>query len=280
MSQTTVAPPEKIRLRSLTGAAETLLIMLTAKANECRRPDGILRDPKVLEICDRLEDDVSRLRPSWITQLAICVRTEIFDDWAREYLARHPDATVINLGCGLDTRFTRIDNGRLRWFDVDFPEPLKIRRQFFAESDRLKMIPCSATDPSWTEPIGRPAHVLVLSEGMTMFLTEDEMKGLVKLLADRFPGCEFIYDAITPFQVKRAGRFDTFAKTSGQWRWGVWTGRELLAWDPRIEFVKEESVFERHRRRWRWLRLPLAIPWFARAVRSHVTHLRLRATPS
>jgi len=275
MSQSTVSE-DKVELRKLTGAAETLLIMLMAKADESRRPDGIIRDQKVLEICDRLGDDVSRLRPGWATQLGICIRTEIMDEWVRELLVQHPDTTIVNLGSGLDTRFTRIDNGRLKWIDVDFPEPLKIRRLFYQESDRHQMIGCSATDSAWTESIGHPEHVLILSEGMTMFLTESEMRNLVTLIADRFPGCDFIYDAITPFQVKHAARFDAFRKTSGQWRWGVWTGRELTAWDPRIEFVKEETVFERHRHRWRWLRWLLKVPRIARAVRSHVTHLRFR----
>lgn len=272
-----VAPERKIHLRSLTGAAETLLIMLTAKANESRRPDGIVRDPKVLEICDRLGDDLSRLHAGWRTQVGVCIRTEIMDDWIRDILKAHPDATIVNLGAGLDTRFTRIDNGRLRWFDVDFAEPLEIRRLFFAETDRMKMITGSATDPAWTEQIGKPEHLIIVSEGMTMFLTEDEMRRLVTMIADRFPGCDFIYDALTPFLVKRAAKFETFRKTTGQWRWGVWTGRELTQWDPRIEFVKEESLFERHQQRWRWVRFVLKVPAFARAVRHHVTHLRIRA---
>ncbi|HUQ72978.1 MAG TPA: class I SAM-dependent methyltransferase [Planctomycetaceae bacterium] len=277
MSQSIAAPEDKVHLRKLTGAAETLLIMLTAKADESRRPDGIIRDPKVLEICDRLGDDLTHLRAGWMTQVGVCVRTEIFDDWMREYLAKYPDATIVNLGAGLDTRFSRLDNGRLRWFDVDFPEPLEIRRLFIPETDRLKMIGCSATDPAWTEQIGRPEHLLIVSEGMTMFLTEDEMRGLVTMIADRFPGCDFIYDALTPFMVKRAGRFEAFRKTSGQWRWGVWTGRELTAWDPRIEFVKEERLHNRHQRRWGWIRWLTKIPRIARAVGTHVTHLRFRA---
>jgi O-methyltransferase involved in polyketide biosynthesis len=271
-----VAQEPKIHLRRLTGAAETLLIMLTAKANESRRPDGIIRDPKVLEICDRLGDDLTRLRAGWRTQVGVCIRTEIIDDWVREILAAHPEATIVNLGAGLDTRFSRVDNSLLRWFDVDFPEPLQIRRLFFAETDRMKSIACSATDPAWTEQIGRPKHLVIVSEGMTMFLTEDEMRKLVKMIADRFPGCDFIYDALTPFLVKRAARFEAFRKTTGQWRWGVWTGRELSSWDPRIEFVKEESLFERHQHRWRWVRFALKVPRIARAVRQHVTHLRIR----
>lgn len=275
MSTANIANRENTPRRKLTGAPETLLIMLSAKANESRRPDAILRDPKVEEIYDCLTDDMSRLKAGWMTQVGVCVRTVIIDDWAKEFLGKHPDATVINLGSGLDTRFSRIDNGRLKWFDVDFPEPLALRREFIQESDRLKMIAGSAIDPATLAQIPQAEHVLVIAEGILMFLTEAEVKGLVKLLADRFPNCTFIYDAITPFMISRAGRFESFRKTSGQWRWGVWTGRELTAWDPRIEFVREESLFERHSHRWRWVRWFIKIPRIRKRVRQHVTELRL-----
>lgn len=267
--------PERELLRKLTGAPETLLIMLSAKANESRRPDAIVRDPQVVAIYDRISSEVSRLNAGWMTQVGVCIRTEIIDDWARDYLAKYPDATVINLGCGLDTRLSRIDNGRVRWYDIDFPEPLDLRREFLPETDRSKMIAGSATDPKTFDLIPPAEHVLIIAEGMCMFLTEDEMRGLVKLLADRFPNSTFIYDALSPQMVAKAGRFESFRKTSGQWRWGVATGRELTAWDPRIEFVREESLFERHVHRWRWVRWFVKIPRILNRVRQHVTELRL-----
>jgi O-methyltransferase involved in polyketide biosynthesis len=277
---TAVANRGKILLSKLTGAPETLLIMLSAKANESRRPDAILRDPKVLEIFDRIGDDLSRLKAGWMTQVGVCVRTVIIDDWAKEFLAKHPDATVINLGSGLDTRLSRIDNGRLKWYDVDFPEPLALRKEFFQETDRAKMIAGSAIDPATLAQIPQAEHVLVIAEGLCMFLMEDEMRRLVTLLADRFPNCTFIYDAITPFMVSRAGRFESFRQTSGQWRWGVWTGRELTAWDPRIEFVREESLFDRRPERWRWVRWLVKIPRIRKRLRQHVTELRLHGKKS
>jgi O-methyltransferase involved in polyketide biosynthesis len=267
--------PERELLRKLTGAPETLLIMLSAKATESLRPDAIVRDPRVVEIHDRISSQMTRLKAGWMTQVGVCIRTEIIDDWARDFLTKHPDATVINLGCGLDTRLTRIDNGRVRWYDIDFPEPLDLRREFLPETDRCKMIAGSATDPATFDQIPPAEHVLIIAEGMCMFLTEDEMKGLVKLLADRFPNSTFIYDALSPQMVSRAGRFESFRQTTGQWRWGVATGRELTAWDPRIEFVREESLFERHVHRWRWVRWLVKIPRIRDRVRQHVTELRL-----
>jgi O-methyltransferase involved in polyketide biosynthesis len=263
-------------LSQLTGAPETLLIMLSAKANESQRPDGILRDEKVLEIYNRLGDDLSRLKAGWMTQVGVCIRTVIIDDWAREFLAQHPDGTVVNLGCGLDTRMSRIDNGRVQWYDVDFPEPIALRKHFFDETDRAKMIAGSASDPATLAQLPDAEHVLIIAEGICMFLTEDEMRQLVLRLADRFPNCTLIYDAITPAMVSRAGRFESFRETSGQWRWGVWTGRELTAWDPRIEFVREESLFERHAHRWGWVRWLMLIPRLRKRLRHHVTQLRLR----
>lgn len=108
--------------RILEGISETLLITLYARAVESERPDGLIRDEKAVEIVKKLECDFSRLRLHGHDEVAIIMRMRRFDHQARDFLARNPEAAVVHFGCGLDTRFERVDDGRVQWFDLDLPD--------------------------------------------------------------------------------------------------------------------------------------------------------------
>ena len=99
-----------------------------------------VRDPKAVEILQSLDYDFSHLRRLWMLQVDIAVRTEIIDEATCGFLAREPEAMVINLGAGLDGRFWRLDNGRLDWVDLDFPDVITLRRRFYEQSDRNRFI--------------------------------------------------------------------------------------------------------------------------------------------
>ncbi len=108
---------------ALTGAKETLLITLAAKAGESRLPDSLLHDHFAAEAMARIDYDFARLNIDRDTMVGLALRAHVLDGWARGFLARHPAATVLHLGCGLDSRVFRLDPGpEVRWFDVYFPD--------------------------------------------------------------------------------------------------------------------------------------------------------------
>ena len=85
-------------------------------------------------------------------------------------MADNPGCVVVSVGCGLDTRFDRVDDGQVRWYDLDVPEVIDLRKQFLAESERVTCISGSAFDPSWTEKVEREGRrLLILSEGVMMY---------------------------------------------------------------------------------------------------------------
>ena len=102
----------------LAGVPETMLIPLWCKAAETERPGGIIQDDKSLEIIARIDYDFSRFQDACLTSFAIVTRTEIIDEMVTEYLNRRPKGTIVNLGSGLDTRFSRVDNGKMKWIDI------------------------------------------------------------------------------------------------------------------------------------------------------------------
>ena len=100
-------------IKNLNGIPETLLIPLGARAVEIKQSNPIIKDYKAIEIMGLIEYDFNKFEDEWATQLSVAVRTEILDNATNEFMNKFPDAVIINIGCCLDTRFSRIDNGKI-----------------------------------------------------------------------------------------------------------------------------------------------------------------------
>ncbi|MGZ7134728.1 MAG: class I SAM-dependent methyltransferase [Methanobacterium sp.] len=141
--------------QDLKGIPETSLIPLWARAVEAKQPHPIIIDEKAIEIMEQIDYDFSKFNNQEPTQISIAIRTEILDKATKDFIEKYPTAVIINLGCGLDTRFLRVDNDKIHWYDLDLPEPIQIRRHFFDETTRYKMIAKSVFDYSWIEDIDK-----------------------------------------------------------------------------------------------------------------------------
>ncbi|HEJ6182035.1 TPA: class I SAM-dependent methyltransferase, partial [Pseudomonas aeruginosa] len=108
---------------TLTGEKQTLLITLYAKALDSRLDDSILHDRFAEEAVRQIDFDFSRVALGKGNERALAMRSHYFDQACREFLGRHPEGQVLNLGCGLDSRIYRVDPpAELPWFDLDYPE--------------------------------------------------------------------------------------------------------------------------------------------------------------
>jgi len=130
--------PEKIS-HSLEGVSETLLMTLYARARESQRPDAMVKDDIAVAMVDQIEGNFSRLRMQRHDEIAIIMRMRKFDNHARNFLTQNPNGVVVHIGCGLDTRFERVDNGRVEWFDLDMPEVMELRQKF--DQERMQSLP-------------------------------------------------------------------------------------------------------------------------------------------
>ena len=156
---------------TLTAEKETLLITLLAKAGESRLPDSLLHDDHAARAVERIDYDFSRLKVDRNLMIGVSMRAHIFDGWTREFLRRHPQATVIHMGCGLDSRVFRVDPGpQVRWFDVDYPEVIALRERLFPPREGYTMIPTSVTAPGWIEALPADRPTLILAEGLMMYV--------------------------------------------------------------------------------------------------------------
>lgn len=261
--------------QNLDGVPETLLIPLWARAVETGRSEPIIRDELAVSMVEKINYDFAKFEKAWMSQVGVAIRTELLDKGAADFISRHPEAVVINLGCGLDTRFFRVDNGQIRWYELDLPEPMRIRRQFFTETDRYRMIAQSVFDPAWMEEIGqRQEPVLIIAEGLFMYFTEREVKELFAMLIAAFPGAGMLLEVLSPLLVKNSRHHDAVSQMNVSFQWGAATGKKVEDLNERIRFLEEWNYFDYHRERWGWLRWLSWIPAFKRNFNNKIVHLQ------
>lgn len=229
----------------LAGVAETLMITLYARYLETQREDSLLQDPQAVEIVGRTRYDFDKYAKGWASQLGVVIRVREFDRIVKEFLSAYPNAIIINLGCGLCTRFARIDNGSACWYEVDFPEVIEFRRKFLQESDRDRFIARSILDFTWIDRIERsPADrpVLILMEGVSPYLTESENRAIVSQICTRFKTAHFVFDVLDRKSAKNTRRHDTVSQTNAEFKFGIDRGKDLESWQTGI-VLKEEIYY-------------------------------------
>jgi len=103
---------------------------------ESQRPDAIMKDEKAVALVTRMSYDFDQVRKIQITEgnkVARIMLTREMDRYVRDFLGRYPEAVVVHFGCGLDSRFERVDNGRVEWYDLDLPDVIGLRRKFIGD---------------------------------------------------------------------------------------------------------------------------------------------------
>jgi O-methyltransferase involved in polyketide biosynthesis len=229
----------------LTEEQETLLIPLYSKATESRRPNPIFVDEKAQAILDRVDYDFARLKTPRKTTVTLCIRANQLDAYAREFLADQPNGLVLHLGCGLDSRCLRVNHGQVEWYDLDLPAVIDLRRKFYVETERYHMLPSSVTDWPWLDHISSAGRsVLVIAEGLLMYLTEADVRTLVLKLKKTFPGCRLAFDAFSALTAARVSAHPSLKKTGAEVRWGIDDAKAIESWAPGIH-LKEEWYFSR-----------------------------------
>ena len=140
-----------------------------------------INDPKAEEIISKVKFNFEDLKQSKWLSMYMALRAKIIDEICNRYITQNPNTTVIHLGCGLDSRCLRVDNNNISWYDIDFQSVIDLRKQFYEETEKYKMIGKSVTDLSWLDEIDLDNQsVLIVAEGLTMYLSEQELQQLIK----------------------------------------------------------------------------------------------------
>jgi O-methyltransferase involved in polyketide biosynthesis len=171
-----------------------MLWTLHNRASEARRPGGILRDPDAVRIYASIDYDFMRRfgKPDGSHAL----RSRLFDDALKPWLAAHPGGSVVELGAGLETQAFRCDDGRARWLCVDVPEAIDVRERFIVPDERWRHLRQSALDERWMDDVDDSRGLFITAQGLFMYFREADVQRLVCAIVERFPGAELMFDTI------------------------------------------------------------------------------------
>jgi O-methyltransferase involved in polyketide biosynthesis len=226
---------------------ETMLMTLSGRAIQSRWQNPILRDPWAEEAMRHIDYDMSKTLEgvsSWrmwkdIGYTIIATRAATFDQLTEHYLADHPDATVLHVGCGMDSRVFRVNPpASVQWFDADYPDVIDLRRQLFPErGTAYHLIGAQLDELHWLDEVPRDQPGLLIAEGVLHYLSETEVKALLNAVVAHFPGGQIIFDICNTFIVKRAG--SNVGGTGATYKWGLDDPQDIKRLEPKLELIRE-----------------------------------------
>lgn len=249
---------------------QTLFIPLAARASQTQKRHPVLRDPKAVEIVRSIDYDAAKYGRGAGGPVTV-LRTAIIDFWVRSFLAAHPAATVVEIGTGLNTRFERVDNGQVHWFDLDLPDTIELRRVFFADTERRRMVAASALDEDWLPAVAQSrGPYFFVADGVLVYLPEDQVMAALGRIAGRFPGALIALDTYPRKTFDQQHRLAARKGMDARWAWACDDPRALERFG--LEVV-ESASFTRPPRamrgelpaRYRYL-MPLADPVLGKAM--------------
>ena len=289
---------EHFALEQLPAVSTTALLTLWTRGLDARSPDPILPDPQAIAVCAQLRPQIAALRTPFYQQLAhdeipqmlvklLSVRSLHMDQSARDFLLRFPRSVVVNLGAGLDSRLSRLNEGseaaNVRVIDIDLPAMIGLKRQLFAPHTRYTLLPASVLDFAWMDALDRydDRRFLFIAEGLFMYLPQEKVRELVVRLASRFPGSELVADVFSAVWLRPPWRKWSIRKLQRQFKFerdvilesGLDSPQEMERWDARLHYLGMWSLFDSPERQMgalRWLRFIPLIRMF-----QYIVHYRL-----
>ncbi len=258
----------------LTGVSETLLLTFYARYLESRRVDGIIKDQKSIEIMKNIDFDFSKFSNMQVYQVFHGIRTEILDRETKLFLEKNPNATIINLGAGLCTRFFRVDNGKLQWFELDLEDVTKLAKNLLGQTDRHQYITGSILDFSWMDRFKdrNPQKTLLIAEGLFYYFEQEEVKKEILEIKNKFPGSEMLIEVISPLSIAISKKAHPSISNAAQFKWGINNLKEIEQWSDGIKLINEFYYFDRYSSRWGWRRFFKYIPVLRNLYR--IGHIR------
>lgn len=231
----------------------TALIPLAVKANETMRANARIRDDKAVEIIKALKIDTEQY-DKFMSHEGVIARTIMLDKQLKEMIRKEPDMVIVNIGAGFDNRFSRVDNGRICWFDLDLPDAVSARKKAFPEQERVTMIAGSALEDGWCAEVkeavsGRESKPVFLAEGLFMYFTMDQIKDFLTVLKNNFPdGGTLIAEQNNKYMVKNEKYHDTVKNTRAHFMSGTDSGQEIADLVPGFTMKEEHSFNEEMRK--------------------------------
>lgn len=226
---------------TLSGVPETMLQTTYARAKESRTR-GAIHDEKAVQLIERLDYDFTLADTDAAMHSGVIARTIVLDRLTTQYLAQHPGAVVVNIACGLDTRCYRMTDYS-HWYNLDLPETIAVRAKLLPEEGSISQIALSAME-DWGRFIQeRNVPVLVIIEGLTMYLSEADVQRIFAVIASNFKQAEVFVETMNPAMAKHF-KEKSIESSKAKFTWGIRSGKELAELLPGFQFVEAHGLTE------------------------------------
>ncbi len=271
-------------LSHLDDIPETMLATLYIRALESERPGALLKDDKAVAFVRQYAPAFERIKRIYMDEedkVSIILRSRQIDSTVRDFLSRRKRPVVVYLGCGLDARFDRLDDGCVEWFDLDVPDVIELRQRLLGgDRPRYRLLGGSAFDHAWFEAVGpsEGRDFMFVAEGLFQYFHGEEVKSLVVALRECFPGSELVTDAFSWLIVRGNNLRMWLARLPARYYWGLGDGREIEAWADGIQLLDQWFPFDRPEPRLAKLQWMARIPLLAKTI--GVYHYRLGEAPA
>ena len=223
---------------------ETLIIPLYARKMCSELYPTLYRDEAALRLMNAVDYDFSALEQKSRSLLQrfgfleVAMRQNDLAFEVRDYLKTHPNAAVVNLGCGLDSTGRSCDNGSCKIYNLDFPNVIAVRNELLPAGAREENIPCDLNDTAWFDKIDASGGAVFFASGVFYYFLKEQVKALVQTMADAFPGAVLVFDAANELSVKLM--LKTWVKSAKIKDVGAYFAisdaeREIAPWDSRLQ---------------------------------------------
>ena len=229
---------EKIKL---SGVPETMLQTIYARAKESRGR-GEIHDAKAEEIIEKLDYDFSLADKDTAMRSGVIARTIVLDKLTKSWLAAHSGAVVVNIACGLDTRCYRM-KGFCHWYNLDLPETMAVREKLLPESGTISQIAMSAMEDWGSKISEQNVPVLIVIEGLTMYLNTKDVQRIFAAISSRFKKATVFAETMNPMIVRHF-KEKSIEGSHAKFTWCVKNGSALAALLPDFQFMEEHSLTE------------------------------------
>mgnify|MGYP003293942406 CR=1 FL=1 len=185
----------------MNGVNKTLYIPLYGKAYVSKK--GIfLEDKKAEEIWEKEGFPLKgKSKSKWLAYY-MGMRSAVFDKWVEKQMNSDREAVIIHIGCGMDSRVERVGTMQHVWYDVDFPEVIAERKQYYKETETYHMLESDARENGWLHAIPQDKHAIIVMEGVSMYFKLEELKSLLADIRSHFERISVLMDCYTTFAAK------------------------------------------------------------------------------
>lgn len=221
----------------LSNNSKTLFIPLISKATMSEK--GIfINDKKAEEIIAKVDNESKNLKISKWLALYMTLRSVVFDNICDNFLKENKDGVVFHIGCGLDSRNTRIKENYYKWYDIDLEPVINLRKKYYEEADNYKMVSSAINEKNWLDIYkdDDTKPVLIIAEGVTMYLSDEELKQFIENAKNKFKKIKFVFDAYSKKACELSKYKNPVNEVNAKITWGIDNPEDFKKLSRGIEF--------------------------------------------